>query len=386
MANEVYANMMEVSCKAGEGKATCAFPDVCFTPPAPAPTGAPIPYPNTGVDEDTTDGTRTVQITGQEAMIKNKSYFKKSTGDEAGNAPKKGEITSTITGKVYFNAWSMDVLFEGENVVRNLDLTTHNHASFPGNTPTWPFLSKSSVANRNGVCAEEVSNIDSKCQAVDDPCAGLGAKKPSQSKVSPEAFNLAVKSAAEDCLAARRCALQTYRPTKCCHPQTPHHLIEASALFDVGRGGAGSTPLMGIKNYNEFKAPCVCAEGTSQNVGTHGLMHSFQSAVAAKCESGFLKLAPRGMTKEVKWTTYRDAKASAFKAMQKVFGDSKCSQECIEAQLDNYHRQCGLKNHTKIKAVEEGDKDLTATEQKLADVQVRVKELRAGGHGSGAML
>ncbi len=29
----------------------------------------------------------------------------------------------------------MDVKFEGENVVRHLDLTTHNHASSPGNSP-----------------------------------------------------------------------------------------------------------------------------------------------------------------------------------------------------------------------------------------------------------
>ena len=35
-------------------------------------------------------------------------------------------------GKVYFNAWSMDVKVEGENVVRHLDMTTHNHGSGPG--------------------------------------------------------------------------------------------------------------------------------------------------------------------------------------------------------------------------------------------------------------
>ncbi len=70
MANEVYANNMEVACKAGQGKSICAFPDVCFTPPqTPAtPPGVPIPYPNTGMDSDTTDGSKTVQISGQEVM------------------------------------------------------------------------------------------------------------------------------------------------------------------------------------------------------------------------------------------------------------------------------------------------------------------------------
>ena len=137
MANEVYANNMEISCKAASGKSIAAFPDVCFTPPQapPTPMGVPIPYPNTGLAKDTTKGTRTVRITRKEVMLKNKSYFKTSYGDEAGRAPKKGVITSKIKGKVYFTSWSMNVKFEGRNVVRNMDLTTHNHGSKPGNSP-----------------------------------------------------------------------------------------------------------------------------------------------------------------------------------------------------------------------------------------------------------
>ncbi len=87
---------------------------------------------------DCTNGSTTVKISGQEVMLKNKSYFKRSSGDEAGCAPKKGIITSTNMGKVYFNAWSMDVKVEGENVDRHFDLTTHNHASPPGQTPPFP--------------------------------------------------------------------------------------------------------------------------------------------------------------------------------------------------------------------------------------------------------
>jgi hypothetical protein len=122
---------MEISSKSMGGKSICEFPDVCFTPPqTPAtPPGVPIPYPNTGMASDTTDGSRTVQIGGEEVMLKDRSSFKQSTGDEAGCAPKKGIITSTTKGAVYFTGWSMDVKIEGENVVRNLDLTTHNHGS-----------------------------------------------------------------------------------------------------------------------------------------------------------------------------------------------------------------------------------------------------------------
>ena len=129
MSNEVYANKFEVACKKASGKSICAFPDVCMTPPqTPAtPPGVPIPYPNTGMASDTSDGSTTVKISGGEVMLKNKSCFKKSMGDEAGCAPLKGVVTHKNTGKVYFTMWSMDVKIEGENVVRMLDLTTHNH-------------------------------------------------------------------------------------------------------------------------------------------------------------------------------------------------------------------------------------------------------------------
>ncbi len=137
MANDVFANGREVSCKKGDGKSICAFPDVCMTPPEnPAtPPGVPVPYPNTGMSKDMTKGSKSVKISGKEVMLKNKSYFKKSIGDEAGSAAKKGVVTSVNRGKVYFVSWSMDVKIEGENVVRHLDMTTHNHASPIANTP-----------------------------------------------------------------------------------------------------------------------------------------------------------------------------------------------------------------------------------------------------------
>src|SRR4029077_20054819 len=124
MGNQVYANGNEVSCKAAAGKSICAMPDVCFTPPlTPAtPPGVPIPYPNTGMASDTSSGSKTVQISGSEVMLKDSSFFKTSTGDEAGNAPKKNVITSVIQGKCYYTAWSMDVKIEGENAVRHLDM------------------------------------------------------------------------------------------------------------------------------------------------------------------------------------------------------------------------------------------------------------------------
>jgi hypothetical protein len=375
MTNEVYANSREVSCKSGKGKAACAFPDTCFTPPAPPPTGAPIPYPNTGVDADSSNGSRSVKISKKEVMLKNKSYFKKSVGDEAGRAPKKGVLTTVNGGKVFFNAWSMDVKFEGENIVRHMDLTTHNHASPPGNTPTWPFLS-GSARTQASKCGAEKQKADQACKGVKNPCASLGRNKPSGLKSSKQASRMADKSAGNRCLSARRCILQPYKPNKCCPPQTGHHLIEASALHDTGRGGKGSKPLQGIKLYREGKAPCVCAEGVNQHTGTHGLMHTLQSAAAAKCANGTLSVTGGG-TVAGKVTTYGEARDSGIKAFQKVFSRSKCSKKCLQAQVDDYHRRCGLRDNTKIKAVETGQTDVSAAAKEIQDRIFRVGGGRA---------
>lgn len=384
MSHKVFANARELSSRSGSGKAACAFPDVCLTPPPPP--GVPIPYPNTGVDSDSSNGSRSVRIARKEAMLKNKSYFKKSTGNEAGCAPKKGVITSRIKGKVYFNAWSMDVKIEGENVVRHMDLTTHNHGSFPGNTTTWPYLSTQSP-KKDDACGEEHDRQKTACQGVDDPCGCVGEdSKPSRSKESSEAADLGDKTAANKCLAARRCMLQRYIPSGCCPPQTPHHMIEASALHDVGRGKNKknkktgeiivSTPLAGISNYDEHKAPCVCAEGQTQNTGTHGLMHTLQSAHATGCSTDTLPLSDGDlMEKAVKVTTYGAARDNSIEAFQMTFPHSNCGKECLQAQLDNYHKQCGMNDSTRIKAVQEGSPDVPAAHAEIRARNERVVEL-----------
>jgi hypothetical protein len=379
MGNLVFANGREVSCKAADGKSICAFPDVCLSPPSPPAGPIPIPYPNTGFASDTADGSKTVMISGQEVMLKDKSYFKKSTGDEAATKTLgMGVVTHQITGKVYFNSWSMDVKVEGENVVRFMDLTTHNHASVPGNSPTWPYIDKPAIPASHP-CAKDAKKEADACKEFTphggkDACKQrqLPRTKPSRRKASPEADRLADKVAANECLAARRCFLQPYDPSGCCDPQTPHHLIEASALHDTGRGGKGSIPLAGISNYKEGKAPCVCAEGPTQNVGTHGVMHTFQSASAANAKSGTLALSSPGKSVTGKKTTYGKAKKNSLQAMRKAFPQSKCKAKCVEAQLDSYHKQCGMSNGTPIKAVETGQGDVAAVQ---ASVTARTARL-----------
>jgi hypothetical protein len=183
---------MEVSCKAAAGKSICAFPDVCMTPPqTPAtPPGVPIPYPNTGMASDTSDGSTSVKVSNQEVMLKNKSSFSKSMGDEAGAAPMKGVLTHKNMGKVFFTAWSMDVKVEGENVVRMLDLTTHNHGSMPGNSPPFPYIDeacppaidveheiKCAIKKCDGASYDISKTAEGNAMPANSRCGALGSKK-----------------------------------------------------------------------------------------------------------------------------------------------------------------------------------------------------------------
>jgi hypothetical protein len=331
MANDVFANGREVSCKKADGKSICAFPDVCFTPPqTPAtPPGVPIPYPNTGFAKDTKKGSKSVKITKKEVMLKNKSYFKKSTGDEAGCASKKGVITSTNKGKVYFTSWSMDVKFEGKNVVRHLDLTTHNHRSFPGNSPPWAYTDTQTLAPIEA-CKTETEKAKDACKDKKTKDAQCADKK---------------------CKAAKKCLLVTYNQGKrkgkksnvaCCDGEQPHHLVESHSFCEEGARG---TPLPQFSSppYNPKNAPCVCAIGDRFSA-EHGAFHALQG----KKESAAVKKAPANQ-KDYAWN-YGDAKAAGINAHKNIFPGSNCSKGCLEAQLDSYHKGVGgVENNTPVR-------------------------------------
>ncbi len=144
MSNDVFANGNAIACKAGDDKVIASMPDVCLSPPSPPAGPVPVPYPNTSFSKDMKNGSKTVKINGKEVMLKDQSFYKTSPlGDEAATRSFGGSvITHVITGKTYFNAWSMDVKFEDANVDRHMDLTTSNHASYPGSTSTNPALEK----------------------------------------------------------------------------------------------------------------------------------------------------------------------------------------------------------------------------------------------------
>jgi hypothetical protein len=307
MSDQVYANGMEISCKQAAGKSICAFPDVCMTPPqTPAtPPGVPIPYPNTALASDCTDGSSTVKISGGEVMLKDQSYFKKSTGDEAGSAPMKGVMTHKNGGKAYFSMWSMDVKIEGENAVRNLDLMTHNHGSFPSNTTPWPYADKAAFG-KGGAC-EKDADPDCKLVPYDAGCPGS---------------------------------------------QTPHHVIPVHCFMGKGVRGLPKDKRIagqfdGCKKYDMNKAPCICVKGKSKT-DKHGEIHKIFDDLEDK------HLEPKAPRTAGSWS-YAEAKAAAVESTTQADpsdGTKKCSPACMELQVKNYHEQkeVGIAADTPLRA------------------------------------
>jgi hypothetical protein len=135
LANNVFANDLEIACKAADGESSVCFPDPCFSPPSPSAGWVLVPYANTAYARDLANGTTSVFISGLPVAKKDESFLKTSYGNEAAAGP-KGLMTGVKKGKAYFKSWSMDVKVEGKNVCRHTDLITHNHGSDPSNTRT----------------------------------------------------------------------------------------------------------------------------------------------------------------------------------------------------------------------------------------------------------
>ncbi len=309
MANDVFADGREISCKCADGDSPAAFPDPCWTPPTtPAsPTGVVVPYPNTGKAKDTTNGSKSVKITGKEVMLRDKSYFKKSYGDKsATRSLPMGFVSHTIEGKVYFISWSMDVKIEGYNVVRHLDATTHNHLSKQtSNTPPWPYKDTSAFANLPE-CEEDAKKAREACtDSTPDDCT-------------------------DDCKKARACILVPKGKDKeqCCSPDnTGHHMIEDHWVKDV----PGFPMAQGTSGYDA--APTVCVNA-KRSEGNHQSMHNVQGVYEESYMPGGARRVeghPSG------GFTYTEGKKAALNAHDATFSDSKCARACIEAQLDDFY-------------------------------------------------
>ncbi|QQZ39467.1 DUF4150 domain-containing protein [Pseudomonas sp. SK3(2021)] len=344
MTKHVYANGREVSCKASSGKSICSFPDVCFTPPqtAATPLGVPIPYPNTAFASATSNGSKSVKIGRQEVMLKDKSYFKKSTGDEAGRAPKKNVITNKIKGKAYFITWSMNVKVEGKNIVRHMDLTTHNHGSKPAGAPAALHAALAEMGNITR-CAQNKNAIETECNPweVQATCPEDtekeiqkaenrrseakhrdGENSPAHNEASDDVRVLYMQYAEEiesnDCRRALRCALIPFNKIKKvkCKRQTGDHLVENATVNS-------------LPNYKKSQAPTAIVDGPTFHIGTHGIGHERRTQRAQKWpgKSPF---------------SIRASAAVGAVELRKTFPNASCDPNCIYGQLVAGHKAMGI--------------------------------------------
>lgn len=374
----VFANNLEVSCKAQDNKVVAAFPDVCMTPPEnPAtPPGIPVPYPNFSFDSDTDKGTGTVKVGDTTVNLKNKSFFSKSSGDEAGAAAKKGVISSKNTGKAYSQAYSMDVKAEGKNITRFSDVQTDNHGS-PPNVMPWPKIGAPHVPVDGDPCASDKQKRADACQGKtkEEACAEAGLDKSvteiyigksteyfsADSAAGSTPIGAATgtpdehfrdvqiwhdkwnEAQASPCLAASRCELAPYEPSNCCNGQTGHHLV-----FDSAFPASGGADLTAVRKstYKKGAAPCICAEGWTHNKGSHGAMHTEVKAAIIE-KTGPVGGGPVTKTRldfkdgshtSERSLTYGEFKEASLDSVAKVFPMSMCSRACLEAQLDDYHK------------------------------------------------
>ncbi|MBU2980557.1 DUF4150 domain-containing protein [Lentibacter algarum] len=388
----VFANKLEVSCKKQANKILAAFPDVCMTPPeCPAtPPGVPVPYPNFGLDDDTDKGTSTVKIGGETVNQKNKSYFTKTTGDEAGAAAKKGVVSSKNTGKSYSQAFSMNVKAQGKNLTRFSDISTNNHGS-PPNVVPWPKIGNPNPPEAGNPCADDIKRVQRECKdkdAVEASCeaAGLGksvserypdtakdslthvssATSPMPSAAVPKAdanfsgstvkTNKAVqemsnKAQLDPCLAALVCKLPKYDEECHCKGQTGHHLVPDSSFVTTVAKAKKTLEIMdkdGAQiNYSKAKAPVICAEGSGHSIGSHGLMHTEMKGWAQASPSpttptpfGFVG----GGGASLPAAPYSEVREKAIESVAVVFPLSSCDPACLRAQLDYHHiNDLGLK-------------------------------------------
>ncbi len=295
MRDTVFINNRSAFDTSSSGKSLMAFPDVCLTPPPPPAGPIPTPLPNNALVKDITGCAKSVTFNGNPAAHKN-SYISTSNGDEPGDPKTGGQgnvVTHVVNGKAYFASHSMDVLIEGVEAVRHLDITTHNHACPPAGTPPNPVIATMAVAEF--------------------------AMEPGRRS------------------AARSYDIVRY-DKKCPQPKTPHHIIPKHCFkgYWNDKTTGQPVPFAGWEKYSPAKAPCVCVTGSDKVAAgddggllDHGRIHNRFDVAEARA----------GLRNDQanKWT-YAEAKAEGVTSVRKSTG-GKCDDECVAAVLDAYHRE-----------------------------------------------
>ena len=141
----------------------------------------------------------------------------------------------------------------------------------------------------------------------------------------------------------------------CCPGDQPHHLVEAHSFYQEGERGTALEKKFKASGYKASEAPCVCAKGDRFR-HEHGKLHEIQGKAENKA---IADANAQGGDRNYAWN-YATARDIGIQAHKETFPESECSEKCIKAQLDAYHKdKCKVSGNTKVRT----------TEAKLTDEQ-----------------
>lgn len=159
------------------------------------------------------------------------------------------------------------------------------------------------------------------------------AQKSFQKAQSPKCKNCACKGNPPEC------ALYAYSPNCCPDGKTPHHVIPGHCFQKADIGGVPQGNLDTTPHYAYNDAPCICVEGAGKEK-EHGELHRSIDQKERQHRE-----AQGGV-----WT-YAQARDSAAASVHEVKKD--CTEDCIKAQLNDYHRKKpkpGIEEKTALRA------------------------------------
>jgi hypothetical protein len=150
-----------------------------------------------------------------------------------------------------------------------------------------------------------------------------------------------------------RCALYPAYNPNCCAKQglTPHHVLPGHCFKEAGTGGQEGAALRTCPHYEYDDAPSICVDGGGK-VGQHGKLHDEFDGL----ENEYRDVQQHPAHVKGSWT-YAEASAAAAKAVHRAL--PRCSEACIKAQLDQYHKhkpKPGLDDDTRLRADSTGKK------------------------------
>jgi hypothetical protein len=227
-------------------------------------------------------------------------------------------------------------------------MTTHNHGSVPGNSPTWPYLDEAAFAvDSDHPCDKTAKTVQQKC-----------GKHLQKTKSGAVERSSSIKAMCADggCRHAMKCVLTPKSPSSCCPDEsgkspTPHHIVAASQFHEMGKK---SSPLYvdadGEDKYDYNKAPCICVDGESHSVGTHGKIHSTTNRKTRET----LGVAPNTQIPGDKRWSLGQAEKVGSEAVQEETG---CDAACTEAQLRSGHQEMELSASSSVRPTTAGGED-----------------------------